>query len=61
MPGEVLVQPKRVRLTCLFDVVTIELHCGDEYEARVLIDDLVARLDRGEKITVAAARKEGAA
>lgn len=29
-----------VRLSVMGDVVSIELHCGDEYMAQVLLDDL---------------------
>ena len=36
----------------LFDAVTIEIICGDDYEAQVLYDDLNERLQAGESITL---------
>jgi hypothetical protein len=36
----------------VFDTVSIDLHCGDEYEAQSLYDEVVARLSRGEPLTL---------
>lgn len=34
----------KLALSVLFDVVKIELHCGDAYRAQVLFDDINDRL-----------------
>jgi hypothetical protein len=39
---------KKVAISVLFDVVSIEVICGDDYLAQVLYDDLVDRLQKGE-------------
>jgi hypothetical protein len=49
---EVLVNAPSISLTCQFNTVGIEIHCGDLYEAYVLFDDIAARLKRGEPITL---------
>lgn len=41
---------KRVVVEVVFDVVTIQLHTGDEYAARVLHDDICDRLRSGATI-----------
>jgi hypothetical protein len=43
---------KKLALSVLFDTVAIEIICGDDYEAQVLYDDLVERMQKGEGITV---------
>lgn len=47
---------KKVAVSVLFDTVTIEIICGDDYMAQVLYDDLLDRLRRGEGITVSMAQ-----
>jgi hypothetical protein len=39
---------KKIAVSQKLDVVTIELICGDEYEAAVLMDDMVERLRAGD-------------
>ena len=41
---------KKLAVSVLFDVVTLEIICGDDYEAQVLFDDLIDRLRKGEGI-----------
>ncbi len=41
---------KRMSVSVLFDVVKIEVHCGDDYEAQVLFDDITDRLNSGERL-----------
>jgi hypothetical protein len=43
---------RKLALSVLFDTVTIEVICGDDYEAQVLYDDLVERMQAGEGITL---------
>jgi hypothetical protein len=43
---------KKIAVSVLFDVVTVEIICGDAYEAQVLFDDLIQRLQSGEGITL---------
>jgi hypothetical protein len=44
---------KKVVVSVLFDTVSIEVICGDDYLAQVLYDDLVERLQSGQGITLA--------
>jgi len=43
---------RKIVIGVLFDTVTIEVICGDEYEAQVLYDDLVERMKSGEGISL---------
>ena len=52
MGDDVITNAPRFSLSCRFDTVSIEIHCGDVYEARSLFDELAARLKRGEPITL---------
>lgn len=47
---------KKVAVSVLFDTVTIEIICGDDYMAQVLYDDLIDKLRRGEGITISLAQ-----
>lgn len=51
--GEKLATPQKIGISVLFDVVHVELICGDEYAAQVLYDDMVDRLKAGEGLTLA--------
>ena len=42
----------RVAVSVLFDTVSIELHCGDAYEAQSLYDEIIERLRLGECLTL---------
>lgn len=44
---------QKVVVEVIFDMVRIELHCGDDYAAQVLHDDICDRLRSGEKISLA--------
>ena len=55
---EKLVVSRKVAVSVLFDSVTIELDCGDAYEAQVLYDDLIQRLQSGEGITLSLSQPE---
>lgn len=50
--GETLARTRTISVDVLMDTVTLKLHCGDEYEAQVLFDDLVERLQSGQGITL---------
>jgi hypothetical protein len=56
MPSDIV--SKQVAVSVLFDTVTIELICKDDYLATVLYDDILDRLQRGEGITLSLAQKE---
>ncbi len=43
---------RKIAVSVMFDVVSIEIHCGDEYAAQVTYDDLVDRLQKGEGLTL---------
>lgn len=49
---EILAAPPKIAISVLFDTVTVELICGDEYAAQVTYDDIVDRLHRGEGLTL---------
>lgn len=44
---------KRITVSVQFDTVAIEIHCGDEYAAQVVYDDITETLkaDGGVKLT----------
>ena len=46
--SETLLKFKKLGVSVLFDVVKIEIICGDDYEAQVTYDDILDRLRRGE-------------
>jgi len=46
---------QRVVVEVVFDMVTIQLHCGDEYAARILHEDICDRLKSGKKIALSTA------
>lgn len=53
--GEQLLTPKgKVAVSILFDTVTIEMSCGDEYAAQILFEEITERLQRGEGLTLKA-------
>lgn len=47
---------RKVAVSVLFDIVKIEVICGDFYEAQVLYDDLIERLQAGEGISLSLAQ-----
>jgi hypothetical protein len=49
---------KKLAISVMFDVVGVEIHCGDEYEAQVLYDDLIERMRSGEGFSLGAKPKE---
>ena len=50
--AETLLSGKKLGVSVLFDVVKIEIICGDDYEAQVTYDDILDRLKRGEGLTL---------
>ena len=54
---EIIGTPYKIAVSVIFDVVHIELICGDQYVAQVLLDDLVDRLKSGEGITLSLEQK----
>lgn len=51
MSEEILTKGK-LTMAVAFDVVRIEVHCGDGYEAQTLFDELAGRLAQGQSITI---------
>ncbi len=49
---EIIATPQKLAVSVSFDVVTVEIICGDEYAATVLHDDLIDRLKSGEGLTL---------
>lgn len=43
---------RKLAVSVLFDTVSIEVICGDEYEAQVLYDDIIERMQSGEGISL---------
>ena len=52
MNREIISSGKKTEVGVIFDVVRIEIHCGDDYEAQVLFDDIVERLQAGHGLTI---------
>ena len=50
---ENIIAGKRIAVRIKFDVVAIEILCGDEYFATVLFDDIIERLQAGDAILIA--------
>lgn len=40
---------KKIAVSVMFDVVKIEIICGDIYLAQVMYDDIIERLQRGDE------------
>ncbi|MFC3208083.1 hypothetical protein [Aquamicrobium soli] len=55
---EILATPPKIAISVLFDTVTVELICGDEYAAQVTYEDIVDRLQRGEGLTLSVKQAE---
>ena len=51
---------KKTVIGVRFDIVSIEIHCGDEYEAQVLYDDLIERSRSGEGFSLGVLSKKPA-
>jgi hypothetical protein len=47
MSEDVLLRDKKIQLSVQFDVVSVSIHCADEYTAQVLFDDMVERCNDG--------------
>ncbi len=43
---------RKMAISVLFDVVSVEIICGDDYEAQVLYDDITERLQKGDGISL---------
>jgi len=43
---------KKMGVSIMYDTVSIDIICGDEYFANVLYEDLIERLQSGEEITI---------
>lgn len=43
---------KRINVNVIFDVVSIEIHCGDDYEAQVVFDDIAEALKAKGSVTI---------
>jgi hypothetical protein len=42
----------KMAISVIFDVVRIEIRCGDEYAAQVAFDDISQRLEAGEGVLI---------
>jgi hypothetical protein len=51
---------KKVAVSVLFDTVSINVICGDDYLAQVLYDDLIERLRKGDGITLSLSQRRKA-
>lgn len=49
---EILLHAPNISVSVIFSAVRIEIWCRGEYEAQVLFDDLVSRLQSGQEITI---------
>jgi len=47
-----MVKDKKIAISVMFDIVKIEIAVGDDYEAQVLYDDLIERMQSGEGISL---------
>ncbi len=47
---------KRINISVLFDVLRIEIACGDDYEAQVVFDDIAETLEAGGGFTLTASQ-----
>lgn len=54
---DTLVTGRKIVLVLKGDIVALEVHCGDVYEARILYEDIDDRFKRGEMVGIHAARK----
>jgi hypothetical protein len=52
MSEDVLLRDKKIQLSVAFDVVSISVHCADEYTAQVLFDDMVERCNKDGGISI---------
>jgi hypothetical protein len=58
MTKRTLLGGKKMAVSVLFDVVKLEIICGDDYEAQVLFEDLIDRLRDGQDIQLSVANAE---
>lgn len=56
MSHETLMKGDHTEVSVLFDMVTITIHCGDDYKAQVLYDHIVEELQRGKGLTISMAQ-----
>jgi hypothetical protein len=59
MANELLTQGK-MAVSVLFDTVTLEINCGDAYEAQSLFDEIIERLKSGQGLTLGLKQPEPA-
>ena len=57
----VILPASKTNLKVLFDTVSIEIVCADDYEAQVLFDDICDRLKAGEIFSMRMKPEERAA
>jgi hypothetical protein len=50
MPSDLV--GKKIAVSVMFDTVSIEIMCGDGYDAQVLYEDITDRLRDGETISL---------
>lgn len=43
---------KKMAIGVLFDTVTTEIICGDDYAAQILYDDIVERVQSGQVVSL---------
>lgn len=46
-----------VNVSVVFNAVRIEIECDDEYQAQVLFDDVVGRMQNGGKLDISYGRR----
>jgi hypothetical protein len=52
MNNKKFIANRKLAVSISFDVVRIDVICGDNYEAQVLYDDIIERMKSGEGITL---------
>lgn len=55
MPSDIV--GKKVVVSVMFDTVSIQIICGDGYDAQVLYEDISDRLRDGEGVTLSLPQK----
>jgi len=43
---------KQIAVSIYEGTVTLEINCGDRYEARIFYEDLIERIKRGEGVAI---------
>jgi len=50
--SELVLTKGKLAVSVMFDTVTLQLDCGDAYEAQSVYDEIIGRLQHGEGLTL---------